>query len=64
MYKAISDNVENCKIISCNVFSTVLNYLIFIIKLWMGSVFAWKQQNHKICIENTLLYNVLFWVYT
>ena len=33
-------------------FSIVLNYLIFIIKLSKGSVYAWKhQQNHKICTE-------------
>ena len=62
VYKAISDSLENCKIINYIVLSIILNYLIFIIKLWMDSVLCVKhQQNHKICIKNTLLYNVLFW---
>ena len=37
VYKAISDCLENGTI-NCSVFSIVLNYLIFIIKLWMGPV--------------------------
>ena len=48
VYKAISDSLETYKIINCIVFSIILNYLIPIIKLWMGSVYAWKrQQNHN-----------------
>ena len=33
MYKAISGSLENYKIINCIVFSIILNYIIFIIKL-------------------------------
>ena len=54
--------LENCKIIKGILFSIMLNYLTFIIKFWMGSVYAWKHQlNHKACMENTLLYNIFFW---
>ena len=34
VYKAISDSLENCRIINCIMFSIVQYYLIFIIKLW------------------------------
>ena len=37
VYKAISDSLENCKIMNCIRVSFILNYLICIIKLWMGS---------------------------
>ena len=40
LYKSISDSVENCRIIDCIEFSIILNYLMFIIKLWMGSMYA------------------------
>ena len=54
VYKAISDSLENCKIINCIVFSIILNYILFIIKLWVGSLCAWNlQQIHKICTEKT-----------
>ena len=49
VYKAISDSLENCKIINYIVFNIILNYLISFIKLMLGLVHVWKrQQNHKI----------------
>ena len=33
MFKAISEEIENGKTMNC----IILNYLIFVIKLWMGS---------------------------
>ena len=44
MYKAISDSLENNKIM---LLSIQLNYLIYIIKLWMNSTYARKHQ--QIC---------------
>ena len=35
-YKSITDSLENCIITNCIVFSIILNYLMFIIKLSMG----------------------------
>ena len=37
--KAISDSLENYKIINFVVLSIIVNYQNFIIKLWMGSVY-------------------------
>ena len=51
VYKDISVSLEDLKIINCIMFSIMLNYLIFNIKLWMGSVYTWKKStNHKIKI--------------
>ena len=54
VYKAMSYSLENCKLINCIVFSIILNYLISIIKLRMGSGYAWKHQQ----IDN-IFYSVL-----
>ena len=39
VYKSISDSLEYCEIIKCIEFIIILNCLIFILKLWMGSVY-------------------------
>ena len=52
VYKSSSDSLTNYIIINCIVFSIILNYLIFIIKLLMGAVPVWKNlQYHNIFAE-------------
>ena len=61
VYKAISDNSENYKMMNSIVLNIILNNIICIIKLWTVSLYARKHlQIRKFC-KNTLLYNVLFW---
>ena len=40
VYKAISDSLENHKIINGILLGVILNNLICIFKFWMGSVYA------------------------
>ena len=56
-YNAISDRLENCKIINCNVLRIIHNNLICITKLWMGSIFSEVFQ--QICKTFTEKYFVV-----
>ena len=40
VYKAIFDSLENRNVTNCIVLSIILKYIIFIIKLWMSSVYT------------------------
>ena len=53
MYKAISDSLENRKMMNCIVLSIIiLNYLICKIKFWMSYIYARNlQQIHGNCVE-------------
>ena len=58
-YKAISDSLENCKIINCNVSGSIeLNNIIFIInKPWMGSCMRENiNKTIKFVPKNTTFY--------
>ena len=50
--KAIFYSLENCKIMNWIEESFILNYLICMIKLWMGSVYMLKHNEiSKYCTE-------------
>ena len=48
IWSYISDSLGNRKIMNCISYSLILNYLIWIIKIWMGSV---STRKHEIWIE-------------
>ena len=57
VYKAMSDSLENHKIMNYTVLSNIPNNLLFIIRLWMGSVYAQHINKSVKCLPINTFYS-------